>query len=361
MNYIKRIDCVRKLSETDRLDAVLVWNLVNVRYLSGFTGSEGALLVTGDRKLFLTDSRYETQIKDQAPDFEPRINRDKIRNIAQTVAELGLKRVGFEDETLSVGRHKELCNAAADAGSRAEFIPMGMRLAGLRLHKDAEEIAVLREAALIAEKAFEHIIPMMRPGVRETEIALELDFAMRRNGAAGTSFDTIIASGPRGALPHGVASDKKISEGELVVIDWGCVYKGYCSDQTMTVAIGDVGDEERKVYGIVRQAQALALAALKPGVPLKDVDRIARDHVREAGYGSYFEHGLGHGVGLDIHEDPRLTVISEWSAESGHVVTVEPGIYLPGHFGVRVEDTVVVTDGGYERITTLDKHMRQLG
>jgi Xaa-Pro aminopeptidase len=191
-------------------------------------------------------------------------------------------------------------------------------------------------------------------------VAIELETGMRRAGALKPSFDTIVGSGPRGALPHGTASDKVLKEGEMIVIDFGCVLDGYCSDETVTVALGEVGDEERKVYEVVRAAQSAAIEALKPGASLREVDKIARDYITAAGYGPYFGHGLGHGVGMEIHEGPRVSTKSEAVAEPGMVLTIEPGIYLPGRFGVRVEDTLLVNESGCEKITAVDKSFRKI-
>ncbi|MBZ0270707.1 aminopeptidase P family protein [bacterium] len=342
----------RRLAADAGVDALLVWNLANVRWLSGFTGTEASIVIGRDKAFFLTDGRYETQAADEAPDFERRISFDKIALIEKALSECGARRVGFEDETITVGRLAALRDAAGDV----EFVRLGDKVDGLRLRKDAREIAIMRRAAWAAEVGFEAAKAALRPGVSESEIALVLETAMRRAGATRPSFDTIVASGGRGALPHGVASGKIIAEGELVVIDFGCVVDGYCSDQTMTIGVGEVEPEARRVYEIVRVAQQAAIDAIRPGVLLRDVDRVARESIAAAGFGDKFTHGLGHGVGIEIHEGPRLTSRSEAVAEPGMVVTVEPGVYLPGRFGVRIEDTVVITESGCDRLTTLDKN-----
>jgi Xaa-Pro aminopeptidase len=264
---------------------------------------------------------------------------------------LGARRAGFEDETVTVGRRHALGRAA----EAVEWVGVGEALNLLRVRKSPEEIATLKRAAAVAERAWERVRGRLVPGVSERDMAIELEYAMRQEGATGPSFETIVASGPRGALPHGVASDRRIAEGDVVVVDWGCVFEGYCSDQTISVMVGDVGDEARRVYDVVFAAQSAALARLAPGAALREVDAAARDLIAAAGYGDYFGHGLGHGVGLEVHEAPRVAATSEAVAEAGMVVTIEPGVYLPGRFGVRLEDTVAVTADGYERITTLDK------
>jgi Xaa-Pro aminopeptidase len=348
-------DAGRLLADTNA-DALLVWNMTNVRYLSGFTGTEGALLIGREYLFFLTDSRYKTQAENQAAKFEYRISNDKIKNIASALEDMGAKALAFEDETLTVRQKAQLAEAMPDV----EFIALGSKLDDLRLRKDSSELDIMRKAALISEKGFQKAIETIQPGVSEKKVATELEIGMLRNGASGPSFETIVASGHRGALPHGVASAKLIEKGELIVIDFGCVYMGYCSDQTVTVACGDIGQEEEKVYDIVREAQANAMEALKPGVRLKDVDAVARNFISQAGYGEYFGHGLGHGVGMNVHEAPRLNSESETIAQEGMVITVEPGIYLPGRFGVRIEDTMIVTATGCQRITNLDKSLRRL-
>ena len=352
----KRIDGAMRLLAGTGADAILVWNLPNVRFLSGFTGTEGSLVLGTEKSYFLTDSRYGTQAGEQAPEFELQIQGDKIKNIAAAIKKTGAKKVAFEEETMTVGRMSQLSGALPDV----EFLTLGSKLDDLRLRKDEGELDILREAALISEKGFQKALAAIKAGVTEKDVAMELEIGMLRNGAVKPSFDTIVASGFRGALPHGVASMKEIESGDMIVIDFGCVFMGYCSDQTMTVCLGRAGSEESKVYDIVYEAQARALDALKPGKKLKEVDAVAREFIAEAGYGEYFGHGLGHGVGMDIHEEPRLNITSERIAEEGMVVTVEPGIYLPGRFGVRIEDTVVITSDGYQRITNLDKRLIQI-
>ncbi|MCB1153254.1 aminopeptidase P family protein, partial [bacterium] len=232
-----RLDAVRKLLALHDLDAILVWNLTNVRYLSGFTGSEGALVITADKALFLSDSRYATQAAEQLKGFTPVIESQKMPSAVKQLKAARAKRIGFEDGTMTVEDHARLLGKLENA----QLIGLGSKLDAIRLCKDTGEIAVMRKAAQIAEAGLDAALRVLKPGISENDVAVELELTMRREGASATSFETIIASGPRGALPHGIASDKKIAEGELVVIDWGCVYQGYCSDQTVTVAVGEVG------------------------------------------------------------------------------------------------------------------------
>ena len=351
-----RINRLGKIIDDLSLDAILVWNLTNVHYLSGFTGSEAALVVSKGKSFFITDSRYTTQASQQVTGFDFRISYEKITLIAEALKEIAAKRIGYEDETLTVSNYRQVSGGTPGA----EFIPLSTRVDELRLHKDPEEIAIMRRSAWAAEVGLQNALAILRPGVTEMEVAIELETGMRRAGALKPSFDTIVGSGPRGALPHGTASDKVLEEGEMIVIDFGCILDGYCSDETVTVALGRVGGEERKVYEIVRAAQEAAIAALAPGVSLREVDKVARDYIGNAGFGQYFGHGLGHGVGLEIHEGPRVSTKTEAVAEPGMVVTIEPGIYLPGRFGVRIEDTLLVNESGCEKITSFDKSFRKI-
>jgi Xaa-Pro aminopeptidase len=226
----------------------------------------------------------------------------------------------------------------------------------LREVKDAAEIAAIRHAVEVQEQAFEAVLPLFKPGATEWDLALQLDFEMRRRGALMVSFDTIVASGPRGAMPHGTASDKPLKKGELIVVDWGCIVDGYCSDQTMTVCLGKPKDREaKKVFEIVQRAQRTCIDGIRPGMNVRDIDKLAREVIVNAGYGDYFGHGTGHSLGLEIHEEPRVSPLGNGTAVPGLVFTVEPGIYLPGRFGVRLEDIVVVTETGADVLTNVKK------
>jgi Xaa-Pro aminopeptidase len=334
--------------------AALVWNPANVRYLSGFTGTEGTLLLTDREALFLTDSRYTEQAGDQVTPhgFTVVTFRLKFKEIAAKLREFGIAELGVEDETMTVSQHRQL---GEDAGS-VTLRPLGRLITRLREIKDASEIAAIRKAIQVQETALETILPLIRPGVTERGIAFALDTEMRRLGASDVSFATIVASGPRGAMPHGTASEKRSEAGELVVIDWGCIVDGYCSDQTVTLAVGEPRDPDaKKVYQVVFQAQQACLAAGRPGYEFPALDRVPREIIEQAGFGAMFGHGTGHSLGLEIHEEPRVSPLGTGTAEVGMVFTVEPGIYLPGRFGVRLEDIVLVTETGVERLTTLSK------
>ncbi len=357
MSFLDRQQRLRELLAEQQLDVVLLCARENLRYFCGFTGSEGALLLTrsGEGR-FLTDSRYTTQASGQvAADrvVEYRVQSD---GLIDSLRELGGQRIGFESG-LAYGKVNDLKSRGDEVWS---WVPLQECLAGLRASKETAEVAALSTAAGLHAEAFDEIEPLIRPGATERDVALALEFALKRRGAEEKSFDFIVASGLRGALPHGVASDKVLAEGELVTIDFGCRIEGYHSDETVTVALGTVSDELRHVYATVLAAHDLAIAALRPGVALAEIDRIARDHIAETGYGAYFGHGLGHGVGLEVHESPTVSSRSKAVAAAGMVVTIEPGIYLPGQGGVRIEDMLLVTDDGARVLTCLDKQYRDL-
>ncbi len=352
-----RIHRVHKLLEEAELDGFLFLDRANLRFLSGFSGTAGALLVSRNNSAFLTDARYTTQARQEVSAQNIREYRVQLDGILDQVHEFGLQRIGFEADSLAYAMVERL-REKSPAGCLWQ--PESERLRPLRWVKDPAEIAVLNQAARIAAEAFEEIVPLIRPGVAERDIALELEFAMRRLGAEEKSFDTIVASGLRGALPHGVASSKTIASGELVTIDFGARWRGYHSDETVTIAVGSVSARLREVFDVVLEAHDRAMDAVRPGVALRDIDGIARGYIVAQGYGSYFGHSLGHGVGLEVHEHPAVSAQSEVLAEEGMVVTIEPGIYIPELGGVRIEDMVYVTADGYRRITRLPKQFRLL-
>ena len=343
----------RLIAELD-LDALIFTGLPNIRYLAGFTGSDGVLVVARDDAWFLTDSRYTTQAGQEASHCRVREYRTKVEGVAALCAEASLVRVGIEAEQTTVAFFRAL----SDALSGVELVPLETELNGLRLVKEPAELELLSTCAAIASAALEEILPLVRPGAVEQELALALEMAMRRRGADDRSFDFIVASGERGALPHGRASEKVVADGELVTFDFGARYRGYCSDETVTVAVGGVDDRQREIYQVVKEAHDLAIAAVRPGIACRDLDRIARGYIEEKGFGPYFGHGLGHGVGIEVHEKPVVSYRSEQLAEEGMVFTIEPGIYIPGFGGVRIEDTVVVTGNGCRLLTGVSKELR---
>jgi Xaa-Pro aminopeptidase len=345
---------VERLAERE-LDALLVTNLVNVRYLSGFTGTNAICVVTPNDRLFLTDFRYVERAQQEVPDFE-RL-RGKQDLLADAAERLG-GRVGFEDQHMSVRQHKRLEELAPEG---VELVAAGGLVEDLRAVKDEGELRSIREAADLADDIYEYLCSRGLVGRTEREVALDLEHEMRERGAQDPSFPSIIASGPHGALPHADPRPVRIDENTLVIVDMGCIVDGYCSDCTRTFATGELSDEAGEVYELVLAAQQESLAAIHSGAECRAVDAVARDRITEAGHGDHFGHGLGHGVGLEIHEAPRLAQSSDGTLAAGNVVTVEPGVYLPGAFGVRIEDLVIVTDAGSEVLSHFPKSLITLG
>lgn len=338
------------------LDAILFSSQQNIRYLSGFTGSEGALLMTREGGWLLCDSRYTSQALTEVVDCEVRQFSEKQDAVRDLVDELNILRLGFEASHTTVEAFMDLSGKLQGR----ELVPVGTKLDQIRSCKDQDEVERLGKVAQLASNALRSIIGLLRPGISEAFIARELEFEMLRQGADGRAFDFIVASGERGAMPHGRASEKLIRYGELVTIDYGAVMDGYYSDETVTVAIGTPDERGREIYSIVREAHDRAIAVAKPGMSCCDLDAVARNYIRECGYGEYFGHGLGHGVGLEIHEKPTISPRSDMFIEEGMVFTIEPGIYIPGFGGVRIEDTVVATTGGCRLLTQVPKELMML-
>lgn len=347
---MRRVEKARELFETFDIDALLVTSSSNRFYLSGFKGSSGVLLITKEEAILVTDFRYKTQAAEQAEGYRVVMHTAPIpEEVAKLTKELSIQKLGFEQDhvTYSSYRTYEKQLESHETG----LVPVTGLVEKLRLIKDESEIKIVKDAASIADAAFSHIIEFIRPGLTEREVSNELEFFMRKNGAASSSFDIIVASGYRSALPHGVASDKKIETGELVTLDFGAYYKGYCSDITRTVAIGNVSDELKEIYQVVYEAQMLGMKGIKPGMTGKEADALTRDYIASKGFGDYFGHSTGHGIGLDVHEGPALSMKSDTILEPGMLVTVEPGIYVSGIGGVRIEDDTLITKDGNESLT----------
>jgi Xaa-Pro aminopeptidase len=352
---VTRADRLAERLAERELDALVVTNLVNVRYLTGYTGSNGAAIVGAGQRVFFTDFRYMSQVAEQVHDFERvKGERDLLGDVAQRLS----GRVGFEDGVMTVRAFERLKGLVGD---RAELVPGGNLVEGLRAVKDANEVAAIREAAKLADAALERVLENGLAGRAERDVALELETEMRRLGAEEPSFGSIVASGPHGALPHAEPRDRPIERGVLVTIDWGARLDGYCSDCTRTFATGELSGEAAQVYELVRDAQQRAEDAVEAGAGGKDVDAVSRDLIGAAGHGDHYGHGLGHGVGLEVHEAPRLAPTSEDTLVAGNVVTVEPGIYVPGQLGVRIEDLVVVTEDGRDVLSGLGKELLTVG
>jgi Xaa-Pro aminopeptidase len=340
-----------------RVDAFVVSLLPNVRYLTGFSGSHGIAVVTADGAWFLSDSRYRTQGAREVHGFR-RIT--SARDLWQTIVASGLlkgcRRVGFESESVTYSQYSLFKQAIG----RVVLIPSHEFVEGLALTKDPSEIASIKRAVEITEQVLHDVLPCIRPGVRESEIAAEVSYRHRRLGADGDAFEPIVASGERSALPHAKATENRVRSGDLITIDIGCRVGGYCSDLTRTYAVGRIGREQRKVYGIVLAAQREAVDAASAGMAASALDAVARSRIAAEGYGRFFSHSLGHGLGLRIHERPRISRLSGDQLETGSVVTIEPGIYLPERFGVRIEDDIVLTSTGCTVLTGAPKELRIL-
>jgi Xaa-Pro aminopeptidase len=337
------------------VDALLVTNLVNVRYLSGYTGSNGLALLGEGGCTFVTDFRYMEQA---AQEVDAAFDRRRgERDLLEAVEELlpgGSVRLGFEEAWMSVRQHRRLRSLLPE---RVELVAVEGLIERLRAVKDAAEVASMRRAAALADDALRWLLERGMAGRTERGVALELEQRIRSLGSEDPSFPAIVAAGAHGALPHARPRDVQIPSGELVVIDWGARVDGYNSDCTRTVAAGGVDEEVASVYELVLEAQLVGVGAVRPGAVGRDVDGAARASIEAAGYGERFGHGLGHGVGLEVHEDPRLSPRSDDVLVAGNAVTVEPGIYLPGRFGVRIEDLVVVTDDGCEILSSIGKEL----
>lgn len=348
------------LRERD-LHALLVTDLADVRWLTGFTGSNGAAVVgTDGTRRFVTDFRYLTQSAEQLDDAWAReIATDLLEGVARQLPDEGELRLGFDDAHLSVRDHAKLDRLVREG---IELAPAGGAVEELRRVKDPEELERIRAAARLADEALTDVLTRGLAGRTEREVALDLEFTMRRLGAEGVSFPPIVASGPHGALPHASPRDVTIEPGTLCVVDWGAMLDGYASDCTRTYGTGgEVDPRDRDVYELVLRAQEAALAAVRPGPTGREVDAVARAIIDGAGHAEHFGHGLGHGVGLEVHEGPRLSKQGEDALAAGNVVTVEPGVYVPGAVGVRIEDLVFVTDEGAEVVSTLPKGLQVIG
>ncbi|MDR2504882.1 MAG: Xaa-Pro peptidase family protein [Oscillospiraceae bacterium] len=356
---IDRPSRLLEMLRKENIKAAIVHKQENVRYLSGYRG-EGVLVLTEDgKRVIVTDFRYTEQAEKEAPSFSVVMSKatQSYDEVAlDLLGEAGESRLlAFEDDTITVAQMKKL----EEKANGRIFLPMNKKIEKLREIKDDGETAAIEKACEIACQAFESILPKIQPGKTEREIAWILECAMHDFGAQKPSFSTIIASGSNGSLPHAIPSDKKLERGEFVTLDFGCVYDGYCSDCTRTVALGEVSEEQLKIYNTVLTAQLASLDAVRDGAGAKAVDKIARDIINEAGYEGRFGHGLGHSLGLEIHENPRFSQSMEDSrtVSAGMLMTVEPGIYIPGKWGVRIEDTVLVTKNGSKRLTHTTKEL----
>jgi len=354
---MNHFSAIQKELKCRNLDAMLLTDEANRYYASGFysSGTDGIALVTREKNYYFTDFRYIEAAQREVTDAEvvmTSAQRGYAALINEVIERHGIKTLAYEDAYMTVA-----VKTVYEQKLKAELSPASNLLAQLRAVKDDEEIALLVSAQRIAEKAFAEILNELRPGVSEREIAARLIYWMLHFGAENVSFDPIVVSGANGSMPHGVPGDKLLAEGEFVTMDFGCKFCGYCSDMTRTVALGHVTDEMARVYGVVLEAQATGIAAARSGITGREADGAARSIIEANGYGEYFGHSFGHGVGVEIHEAPNLSPLNEKLLPAGAVVSAEPGIYLPGRFGVRIEDVLVLREGGCEDITKAPKEL----
>lgn len=344
-----RLARARAAMAAKNLPAMLITRRENVSWLSGFTGSNGFVLLTADQALFATDSRYITQAAAQCPGFQIELLATSApEEIAQVLQKAGVPRIGFEASHLTVRLHQVYQEKLGEA---VQLVATDRLIDDLRLIKETEEIARIEEACQIALRTWEYVLPLLRPGAVEWDVMLELEWFIRKECRAEVAFETIVASGPRSALPHGRAADRVMQHGDFVTLDFGARVDGYHSDITRTVVLGEPSAKQCEVYQIVHDALYKAIDAIRPGVAGKEVDAVARDYIKDAGFGDYFGHGLGHSLGLACHDGPGLAPRSDITLASGMVLTVEPGIYIPDWGGVRIEHDVLVTETGARILT----------
>jgi len=359
MNHQRRVSELRARFGESGLDGFVVTHLPNVRYLTGFTGSSGSVLVGPHEVVFFTDGRYKIQSAEQVVGARIQIfsqGSSFAASLDEVVGSQGMRRVGIEQATLTLKAFEEMGGDLKDC----ELVPTDGWVESVRRIKEPEEINLIRQAAKITDDCFSYIVDKLDLGKTEKQMALDLEVFMRGHGAEGVSFEPIVASGPQSALPHARPSDRKIEKGDFLLFDMGCKVMGYCSDMTRTVAIGPADDRQREVYDAVLEAQMKGLEAVKPGATGGSADGAARSILSAKGFGEAFGHSLGHGVGLDIHEAPTLRAAGQDVLAAGHVVTVEPGAYFEGWGGVRIEDLVVVTNEGPDVLSTSSKELIEL-
>ncbi|HEY0759795.1 MAG TPA: aminopeptidase P family protein [Acidisarcina sp.] len=363
MNHERRLRALRRSMKLRQMDALLVTHLPDVRYLCGFTGSNAALGVSGGRAALFTDGRYTVQAQQQVQAARVHIaKKPALRECCLWLEASGARHTFFDPEHTTVSQLGAMRLALRDGRRRRGFfvaLPAPV-VATHRLVKDEDEIAVMREAALLGCRLFEELLEHIGPGVTEAAIAARLEYAARTAGAEGMSFETIVASGGRSALPHGQASAARLPRNGFVTLDFGVILRGYCSDMTRTVCLGKARGREREAYEAVLEAQQSAVAAVRHGVSCGEVDQAARSVLERAGLGEFFSHSTGHGVGIEIHEAPRIAAGEKSALASGMVVAIEPGVYLAGEFGLRIEDMVLVTAGGGEILTPSTKALISL-
>ncbi|MBN2332098.1 MAG: aminopeptidase P family protein [Deltaproteobacteria bacterium] len=349
----KRLTSLRTLLATTEADAFFLHTVPSVRYYSNFTGDSAYLLVEANQVTFFTDGRYITQAASEIPTDFALTEINAFADVGNFLAARNIKAVGVEEHTFSLAREQEFKKALPPL----KIIFCQKQITTPRRQKDEQELAIIRQAIAIAEQGFSKAVTLIKPGIREMDIALELEYQMKQLGAERAAFDLIVASGFRSALPHGVASTKPIAPGDVITIDFGACYQGYHSDQTCTLFLGEPSKQQKQVYQTLLQAQQAGITAARPEMAAKELDRIVREMVQQAGYGDYFAHGTGHGTGLEIHEAPSISARSDQTLAAGMVFTIEPGCYFPHQWGIRLEEMVHLTGQGGQVMTTLDKRL----
>ena len=349
-----RLDKIKEILTELNLDAFYITHIPNIRYLSGFSGSSAYIIITKDKNYFYTDFRYQSQSHEQVKGFEIAVNFSPAVNIKETILNEKFTNVGFESTHLTIHQ----LNLLKESLPAVNFISVPERIEKLTMIKTAEEVSKIKKACEITDKVFDKLLEIIKPGMKESDVSAEISYWHKKYGAEKDSFDPIVASGWRGALPHGMASQKVIESGELVTLDFGCIYEGFCSDMTRTIAVGKPkSDEMVKIYDVVLQSQLLAVNAAKAGVRTKDLDKIARDYINGKGYEGKFGHGLGHGLGIEVREMPSVSQRMDIEIPSDVVFTIEPGIYIEGLGGVRIEDDVFTKAGGCDVLNSSPKEL----
>lgn len=347
---MERINRLRKLMKKENIEAMIISNFSNIYYYSRFTSEDGLLLVTMKECFLFTDSRYTIQANSECVGFDViTIYKSYSQSIAEVLRGKEINNVGFE-ENLQYFRYKDFCDSL-------DVNMVGLNIESLKRIKDEEEIKMIKKSCSIADKCYKHILTFIKEGMREIEVRNEMLRYMLELGASKESFEIIVASGKRGAMPHGVASNKKIKNGDFVTLDFGCIKDFYCSDITRSFVVGSPNKKMKEIYDVVKEAQQKALEVIRPGIKAKDVDFAARDFINKMGYGDYFTHSTGHGLGILVHDDLSISPNSEIILKEGMVFTVEPGIYIEGLGGIRIEDDVVVREDGYELLTKSSKNL----
>jgi Xaa-Pro aminopeptidase len=353
-NLRKRLETIRSKIKENEIDGILITKRENYMYLSGFTGSSAYLVITSDSADLITDFRYIEQATKQAPLFNIIKYKGNVAiEINNALKRNNVEKLGFESIDLTYDKYEDYSSKF----EVKELIPLKNIIESIRMIKDSEELQFIKKAVEIADGAFLNVLPLIKPGILETEVSAEIEYFMKKQGAQGSSFQTIVASGARSAMPHGVASNKEIKNGDVIIMDYGAIYQGYCSDITRTIFLGKPDEKMTKIYDIVLRAQKEALNGAHKGLKGREIDSIAREIINNSRYEKNFGHGLGHGVGLEIHEEPRFAPSDDNTMENGMVVTVEPGIYVEGYGGVRIEDMIVIKDDQPEILTRATKEL----